>query len=224
MPRCALNQSRKPHLPVESRRRRRFEMDVLLSNRPGDDLHRPGAVVAPGPSPDLGHAAAPGGKQRGMPCEQPFGRERLVIVARGVEHHFDDALDVAVRGLEGADVHAEPPRNRGADLFGVELFAFDFAALQHVGGQGFEDGFLAEVESEALPYGRSAGPADGGRRREVRRAAPCSSGNRGQSWKLVDIHSPHLHAEIIAWNHRGMQEAATFGILRRRPSIPHPCP
>ena len=85
-----------------------------------------------------------------MPGEQPLGRERLVVVARGVEHHFDDALDVAVRGLEGADVHAETAGDRGADLFGVELLAFDLAALEDVGGQGLQDGFLLKVEAECF--------------------------------------------------------------------------
>ena len=90
----------------------RFEMDVLLSNRAGHDLHRSCAAVSPGPCPNFCHAAAAGGKQRGMPCEQAFGGERLVIVARSIKHHFDDTLNVAVRGPEGADVHTQTPGNR----------------------------------------------------------------------------------------------------------------
>ena len=78
-----------------------------------------------------------------MPCEQPLGGERLVVMARGVEHHLDDALDVAVCRLEGADVHAEAAGDGGADLFGVELFAFDLAALENVGGERLQDGLLA---------------------------------------------------------------------------------
>jgi hypothetical protein len=39
-----------------------------------------------------------------MPGEQPFGSQRLVVVARGVERHFDDAFHMAVRGFEAADV------------------------------------------------------------------------------------------------------------------------
>ena len=80
----------------------------------------------------------PVGKQRRMPREQPLGGERLVVVARGVEHHFDDAFDVAVGGLERADIHAEAAGDRGADLFGVEFLAFDFAALEDIGGQGLQ--------------------------------------------------------------------------------------
>ena len=58
--------------------------------------------------------------------------KRLVILARGVEHHFDDTFDVAVGGLERADIHPEPPGDRRSDLFGIELSPFDFAALEHV--------------------------------------------------------------------------------------------
>jgi len=87
-------------------------MDVLLSGRTRDDLHRAGAVVTPGPCPDLGHATAPGGKQGRMPRKEPLVSERLLIVARRVEHHFNDALDIAVRRLKRADIHAETAGNR----------------------------------------------------------------------------------------------------------------
>ena len=125
-------------------------MDALLARRPGNDLHRPCSAVAPSPNLNLVHAAAPGGKQGCVPRKQPFGCERLVKVACGVEHHFNDALNAAVRLLESADVHAEVARNRGSDLFGVELFPFDLATLEHIGGQGLQDGFLAEIESEGF--------------------------------------------------------------------------
>jgi hypothetical protein len=85
-----------------------------------------------------------------MPRKEPFGCERLVIVPGGVQHHFNDALDVPVRLLESANVHAEAARNRGSHLFRVKLFPLDLAALEHIGGQGFQDGFLAEIESEGF--------------------------------------------------------------------------
>lgn len=81
-------------------------MDSFLAERAGNDLHRTGTVVTPGPDPDFAHAAAPGGKQRRVPRKEPFGGEWLVIVAGGVEHHFDDAIDVAVCGLDCANVYA----------------------------------------------------------------------------------------------------------------------
>ena len=54
----------RPHFGVEALRLRRFEVDVLPSDRTGDHLHGLLAVVVPRPCPDPGHAAAPGGKQR----------------------------------------------------------------------------------------------------------------------------------------------------------------
>src|SRR5262252_10737881 len=107
-------------------------MNALLADRAGDDIHRAGAVVAPSPCPDLGHAAVPSGKQGRMPRKKPFGGEWLVIVARGVEHHFNDALDVAICGLKCADIHAKAAGNRGPDLFSVQLLSLDLAALEHV--------------------------------------------------------------------------------------------
>jgi len=55
-----------------------------------------------------------------------------------------------VRLLESADVHAESARNRGSHLFSVKLFPLDLAALQHIGGQGLQNGFLAQLESEGF--------------------------------------------------------------------------
>jgi len=79
-----------------------------------------------------------------MPRKEPFDSERQVIVARGVEHHFNDAFDMAVCRLECANIHAEAPGNRGSDLFRVQLFPLDLAALEHIGGQGLQHGFLVE--------------------------------------------------------------------------------
>ena len=125
-----------------------------------------------------------------MPAEQPLVRQRLVIAARGVEHHLDDAFDVAVRGLEAADVEAQTPRHRRADLFGIELLTFDFAGLQDVFGQRFEDGFLLKAKAEAF---------------HLPDEPPLPVTNRGQRLcellhvpakvrpvlPLVNIHSPH---------------------------------
>ena len=97
-------------------------MDALMADGSRDNLHRAGAVITPGPYPDLPHAAASGGKQRRVPSKEPFGRERLIIVTGGVEHHLNDALDVPVCGLQRTDVHAEPARNRRSHLVGFQLF------------------------------------------------------------------------------------------------------
>jgi len=125
-------------------------MHALFAGRAGDNLHRASAIVAPSRCPDLAHAAPPGGKQRRMPRKEPFSVERLVVVARGVEHHFHDAFDVAVGGFERANIHAEASGKRGPDLFRVQLLPFDFTALEHVRGQRLQLGFLAEVEAEGF--------------------------------------------------------------------------
>src|ERR1700735_282182 len=60
------------------------------------------------------------------------------------------AFVVAVRGLEPSYIHAKATGNRRPDLCGIELLAFDLAALEHVGGQRLQHGFLAEVEPEGF--------------------------------------------------------------------------
>ncbi len=69
---------------------------------------------------------------------------------RGVQHHFDDALDVTVRRLQSAYIHPKATGNGRPDLFRIQLFALDLAALENVGRQGLEDGFLPQVEPESL--------------------------------------------------------------------------
>ena len=41
----------------------------------------------------------------------------------------------------------ETPRDGGADLCRVELFAFDFAALEDVSGECLQNGFLLKIEA-----------------------------------------------------------------------------
>ena len=112
-------------------------------------------------------------------------------MARGIQHHFHDAFDVAVGGLEGADVYPQAPGDGGTDLPGIELFAFDFAALENVRRQRLQDGLLLKVEAEpfhapdqaALPVtGRGEGVRDPFR-------VPMEP---GPVLELMDIHSPHL--------------------------------
>ena len=49
------------------------------------------------------------------------------------------------RRLEGADIQTQTARNRRADLFGIQLFSLDLAALQDIRGQNLQDGFLARL-------------------------------------------------------------------------------
>ena len=73
-------------------------------------MHRSSAVIAPGSGPDLRHATAADRKEEGVPREKAFRGKRLVVVACGIQHHFDDAFDMAVCGFEGSDVYAQPAR------------------------------------------------------------------------------------------------------------------
>src|SRR5688572_13092691 len=95
------------HLLRNSGRLRCFIMDALAAERPRNDLHWPGLVIAPDADSDSVHATAPGREQRRVPAEEPLFGERLFVVLGGVEHHFYDAFDIALRRCEGADIHAE---------------------------------------------------------------------------------------------------------------------
>ena len=87
-------------------------MNLFFSDGTGDDFHRTRAVVAPCPCFDFGHAAASCRKQGCMPSEEPFVGEGLVVMAGGVEHHLDNAFDVAIGWGDRPDLDAEPSRNR----------------------------------------------------------------------------------------------------------------
>ena len=45
-----------------------------------------------------------------MPAKQALGRQRRCVIPGRVQHHFDDAFDVAVRWGQGADVDPKTSR------------------------------------------------------------------------------------------------------------------
>ncbi|WP_316213690.1 hypothetical protein [Bradyrhizobium sp. SZCCHNR2034] len=47
-----------------------------------------------------------------MPAEEPLCRELGFEFLGGVEHHLDNALDVAISRRQGTRVYAEPTRER----------------------------------------------------------------------------------------------------------------
>ena len=100
------------HLALDQRRLWRFVVDALAADRPRDNLHGPGLVVTPCADGDPGHAAASRREQGRVPSEQAIGGKRLVVVSGGVEHHLDNALDVAVSRRQRSDVDPEPTGNR----------------------------------------------------------------------------------------------------------------
>jgi hypothetical protein len=114
---------------------RRLEMHPLAADGAGHHLHRATGIVAPAADLDLGKAGVAGGKQRGMPAEQPLPRHRRMAVGRGIEHHLDHAFDVPIHRGQGADVHAQPAGDGRAHGFDVELLTLDLAGLDHVLGE-----------------------------------------------------------------------------------------
>ena len=127
---------------------------------------------------DLAHSAAASRKQRGMPGEQPLiGQGRRIILGR-VEHHLDDAFDVAIGRHKPSDVRAEMTREGRAHLFLVEQLAFDLAGFQHFFSESLKDRFRAQLEAEPLHASNqpSLSIADGSE--AVRQAflAPSESG------------------------------------------------
>ena len=67
-----------------------------------------------------------------MPAKQSLIGQGLVVPLRRIQHHFHHTFDCAISGLQADDVHAEPARDRRADLSGVEFLPFDFAALHDI--------------------------------------------------------------------------------------------
>jgi hypothetical protein len=96
-----------------------------------------------------------------------------------------------VRGLQRADVHAQTQRDGRTDLSGVQLLPFDLAALENVGGEGFEDGLPAQVQSQRLHVPNRAALTVTYRSEELGQLfrAPVKP---GPVVELVDIHTPHV--------------------------------
>jgi hypothetical protein len=112
-------------------------------------------------------------------------------MASGVKHHFDDAFDVAVCGLEGSDIHAKPPGDRGPDLRGVEFLALDFTALEDIFCQCLKDGLLAEVKSKGFHVADQPALLVADRSEGLGEPFPVPV-KPGPVFSLIDEHSPHL--------------------------------
>ena len=89
-------------------------------------------IVAPGADDDPAHAAASGRKQGRMPAEQSLVGQRLREALRRIEHHLDDALDLAIGCHAAGHLDAQPPGDGGTHLVAIEVLAFDLAGLQDV--------------------------------------------------------------------------------------------
>ena len=124
------------------------DLSGVIEDRAGNDLHRACAVIAPLADPDFCHAAAPGGEQGAVPAEQAVRCQRLFITTGCVQHDLDDPLDIAVLRGQRADVDPEATRDLGPHLCHIKHLALDLARLDDIHGQGLQDGFLAQLETE----------------------------------------------------------------------------
>jgi len=140
-----------------------------------------------------------------MPGEEPLGGQRLVIVARGVEHHLDNPFDGAVSGFEAPNIHSKTTGNRGSDLFGVELLPFNLAALEHVSRERLQHGFLAEMKAQGLHVSGKP-PLRVANRRETLREMFAVPGQPRPVLARVDVHSPHLLRRLYALITARMQD------------------
>lgn len=67
-----------------------------------------------------------------------------------IEHHFDDALHIAVGRLERPNIDAKAAGDQGAHLRHIEVLAFNLAALEHILREGLQNRLLAQGEVESL--------------------------------------------------------------------------
>ena len=85
-----------------------------------------------------------------MPVEQASRGQWLLVVLGRIQHHFDDALDVAVCRRQPADFDSEPACDRGTHLVPVELFPLDLARFEDVLGKSLQYSLRFKLETETL--------------------------------------------------------------------------
>ncbi|WP_254432601.1 hypothetical protein [Magnetospirillum sp. SS-4] len=79
-----------------------FIMDLGAFNRAGHHLHGASTIGAPVANGDLVQPGPPGREERGMPPEEALRSQGDCVIAQGIEHHLDDAVDFAIRGQHAA--------------------------------------------------------------------------------------------------------------------------
>jgi hypothetical protein len=86
-------------------------------------------------------------------------RYRRLAVGRGIEHHLDHALDVAIHRRQGADVDAQAAGDGRAHGLDVELLALDLAGLDHVLGERRQACLIAQRHADVgqTPHQQSPG-------------------------------------------------------------------
>ena len=93
----------------------------------GDHLHGAAGIGAPCGHGDACAPAVAGGEQCRVPAKQALGREGLVKVLGGVEHHVHHTVHVAVCGGKRTNVHAQPAGDGGAHGVQIQRLTFDGA-------------------------------------------------------------------------------------------------
>src|SRR6185312_16276069 len=128
-----------------------------------------------------------------MPAEQALGCKRFGVFFGRVEHHFDDALDVAVGRSESADIDPKPTRERRAHLILVEDLALDLARFHDLFGEGLKGRLFLESESQRFHPPDQAPLAVSDRGELVREMFVVPAEIR-PTREFMDVagHSPHL--------------------------------
>ncbi len=84
-------------------------MDLLPPDGTGDSLHRTVSVIAPLANQDFVHTAMTGGEECTVPPEQAILRKRIGMIASGVQHHFNHALNITICRDQAAYIHTKAP-------------------------------------------------------------------------------------------------------------------
>jgi hypothetical protein len=138
------------HFGFQMLGRGRLVVHALAVSGTGDHLHRPGCIVTPGADPDVREATVAGGKKRCMPTQKTLGGERGFAAGGRIQHHLDDALDMAIHRCQRTDVHPEAGRDGRAHSVHVELLAFDFAGLDRLERLSLKDKAEGDIDVTCL--------------------------------------------------------------------------
>src|SRR5579872_844717 len=127
-----------------------------------------------------------------MPSEKALARQRLSKILAGIEDHFNNTLDVAVRRTEPGDIHSQPPSKGGAHVIRIEGFPLDLARLDHFLRQRAERGLGAKLEPKPL-HSAEQPPLQVAHRRQRLREALSVPAKPGPILQFVYVtrQSPH---------------------------------
>src|SRR3989338_2424502 len=126
------------HFFRESHGFRGLEMNLLMADRAGDNLHRPTAVVPPRSCYNFVEPAQPARKKTRMPSEETVFRKRLVIILTRIKHHFHHTVNMPVGRNKAGNFQTKPSCNGRPDLAGIQNLSFNLARLDNVEGEGLK--------------------------------------------------------------------------------------